>query len=69
MKRIQSACLEQTNLLETREEYNQYLSRLKHRKTVYQVVSETEREDGGILVRIRKQYLQYDIGDYFDRKE
>jgi len=66
MKRIMHACLEQTNIFETREEYETYLAQLKRKKAVFKIVSETTREDGAVIVAVKKQYLHYDVGQYLD---
>lgn len=79
MKRILSACLEQTiqfqpkenqdcgpALEEARAEYARYRSLLERNRIRFQVVEETALPDGSILIRVRKQCNHYEIGDYFD---
>lgn len=77
MKRIQAACLLQTihfQLKEdvghaaavraVKEEMEHYKTQLKRRRTKFQVVEESEQPDGSWILRIKKQYNQYDCGEY-----
>ncbi|MGI5883478.1 MAG: hypothetical protein ACOX83_00765 [Candidatus Spyradocola sp.] len=79
MKRIVSACLHQTILFSSKEdlprewavravqeEYAAYRRQLDERKIPYRIVEETAREDGSILVRVKRQNNQYDVGTYLD---
>ena len=66
MRRLLHACLEQSNICETREEYQTYQEQLKRKKAVFKMVSETTRGDGAIIVAVKKQYLHYDVGQYLD---
>ncbi|MBS7315621.1 MAG: hypothetical protein KIG74_04340 [Clostridiaceae bacterium] len=77
MKRIQSACLNQTihfqmkeemehelAVLEVRAEYEQYRKMLDKKRVKYQIVEELPQPDGSLVIRIKKQYNNYDVGDY-----
>ncbi len=79
MKRIKFACLEQTihfmlkeevphniAVRGVEEEFSQYKAQLERNRTKYQIVEEKRLEDGSILVKLKKQYNQYDCGEYMD---
>ena len=79
MKRIQSACLEQTICFTAKDapaaaeaarltdaEYRHYLAQLDRSHTAYKVLEEQPREDGSLQIRIKRQYNSYDTGDYLD---
>lgn len=78
MKRIKAACLEQTIHFmlregswgdiakrEVKQEAEKYKSQLERSKTKYKIVDETEQEDGSIILKIKKQYNNHAVGDYF----
>ena len=77
MKRILAACLQQTVHFKlkdgvdpqlgarlVREEYETYKLRLERSRTRYQILEESTQPDGSIIIRIKKQYLDYDVGSY-----
>ncbi len=79
MRRVQSACLMQTILFGLKEDLPKsmaaqqvqkdveaYKMQLKRKHTPYQIVGETLREDGSVLLKIKKQYNAYDYKEYFD---
>lgn len=79
MKRIQAACLQQTIHFQlkddvahdeavrmVKEEYAHYRSQLVHRGIRHKILSEQVQPDGSIIIRIAKQYVHHDVGDYFD---
>ena len=79
MKRIQSACLEQTISFAAKDaptaaeaarltdaEYRHYLAQLDRGRTAYKVLEEQPQEDGSLLIRIKRQYNSYDTGEYLD---
>jgi len=66
MKRILSACMEQTQKFESEVELRAYLKKLERKRTAYQVVSQETQPDGSILVQLKKAYNDYSVGDYFD---
>ena len=49
-----------------REEYAAYLRQLDERKIRYRIVEETAQADGSILLKIKRQNNQYDVGTYLD---
>lgn len=79
MKRIKYACLEQTihfQLKEdlgrdlavraVREELTAYKNQLDRKQTKYKIEEEAELADGSIILRIKRQYNDYNVGDYLD---
>lgn len=79
MKRIKSACLLQTihfQLKEdiaraaaehaVREEVAHYKAQLERNRTTYKIEEETVQPDGSIIIKIRKQYNNHDVGTYMD---
>ena len=81
MKRIQYACLNQTIHFKLKEdiprewalrmvqdEYAAYKKHLIDRKIPHKILSEETKEDGSILIQIKRQVNQYDVGTYLDLK-
>lgn len=78
MKRIKSACLEQTVYFtpkdtgEGREaearavaaEVSHYKALLDRRRIKYEILSETAREDGSVVLKLKRQYNDYPVGEY-----
>lgn len=69
MKRIQSACLEQTILFEQPDELRHYKAELDRKRIPYKVLSESAQPDGSVLLRLKKRYNQYSLGDYLDDED
>ncbi len=82
MKRIKSACILQTLVfsqkddlglsLETilnqnRDELEKYKKTLERTGTRYQILDETQQQDGSLLIHVRKQYNdRIDVSEYFN---
>lgn len=79
MKRVKAACITQTLhfLLKedvahdyairlVNEEVKKYKSQLERNNTKYKILSETTREDGSIVIEIKKQYNSSPVGNYLD---
>ena len=79
MKRIQSACLEQTVHFElnkdiahseavslSKRELDSYKTNLERRHARFKIVEETTLPDGSFQIKIKKQYNSYDCGNYID---
>ena len=82
MKRVKSACILQTLVFSQKpemgyskeralkinhEEIEHYKSTLERSHTRYQITDASEREDGSIIVRVRKQYNdKADVSEYFN---
>lgn len=77
MKRIQSAVLHQVvhfqlkdgvpheaAVQEVQQEYQQYKENLERSRTKYRITDENIQPDGSIIIRVRKQYLDYETGSY-----
>lgn len=77
MKRIQSACLEQTlhfilkedlghgeAAAAVRKEVDLYKRKLDQSRTQYRIVEETVQPDDSIIVKIKKQYNHHSCGAY-----
>ena len=79
MRRIKSACLEQTvhfqlkdgvphdqalRLME--EEYGAYKQSLARRHTKYKLLEEQRRQDGSLIIKLIKQYNDHDCGTYLE---
>lgn len=65
MKRILSACMEQTQRFESEMDLAAYLKKLERKRTAYKVVSQQVQPDGSVVVEIKKAYNNYSVGDYF----
>ena len=79
MKRIKSACLQQTlhfmlkedlrhedAVRSVKEDLAAYRLQLERSRTRYRIDSEEEQPDGSIIVKIRKQYNSYDCTPYMN---
>lgn len=79
MKRVQAACLEQTIHFQLKEELGHaaalravaeevagYKQQMERKHIKYKVVEETTLPDGSVLLKIKRQYNSYDLGDYLD---
>lgn len=66
MKRILSACLQQTIRFETRQEFEEYTAQMNRKSRNYRVDSVAEEPTGSVVVQIRKQYNDYQPGTYLD---
>jgi len=78
MKRIKYACLDQTIHFQLKEdlvgheaaaravkdELEQFKAQLEHKHTKYKVIEETVQPDESIILKIKKQYNDYECGDY-----
>ena len=81
MKRVKAACILQTlvfmqkedcglsknSIIETNQrEFEHYKQTMENTRTRYQIISQEEREDGSLVVRVRKQYNdKADVSEYF----
>ena len=82
MKRIQYACLNQTIHFKLKEdipeewaqrmvqdEYKAYKEHLRVRNIPHKILSEEVQQDGSILIKIKRQVNQYDVGTYLEQQE
>ena len=81
MNRVKAACILQTlvfmqkedcglsknSIIETNQrEFEHYKQTMENTRTRYQIISQEEREDGSLVVRVRKQYNdKADVSEYF----
>lgn len=79
MKRVLAACLNQTVHFQlkddivhdaavkyVKEEYAGYKAMLEHNHIQYKIVDEKVQDDGSIVIVIKKQHGDYDVGTYLD---
>lgn len=79
MKRVKAACITQTLhfLLKedlgrdyarklVQEEVKKYKDGLERSRTKYKILSEETKEDGSVVIEIKKQYNTSPVGDYLD---
>lgn len=66
MKRIRSACLEQTLKFENESDLQLYLSGLARRRTKYRLVDRKDMPDRSVVVKIIRDYNNYPLGEYLD---
>lgn len=71
MKRITSACLEQTirffdatGNIRPEDELEQYKKKMDRRNTRYEILETNKQEDGSIIIKIKKQYNTYSTEGY-----
>ena len=71
MKRITSACLEQTirffdatGTIRPEDELEQYKKKMDRRNTRYEILETNKQEDGSIIIKIKKQYNSYSTEGY-----
>lgn len=79
MKRVKAACIIQILHFQLKEdldheyavkmikdEVDKYKKSLEKSKMKYRILSETEQEDGSVIIEIKKQYNQSPIGKYLE---
>ena len=79
MKRIKAACLEQTIHFMLKEdfpheeavqavqaEFAHYIAQMDRNRTRYQILEKTEQPDGSLVVKLKRQYNNYDCSPYMD---
>ena len=71
MKRITSACLEQTirffdatGTIKPEDELEQYKKKMDKRNTKYEILETNKESDGSIIIKIKKQYNTYGTEGY-----
>lgn len=67
VKRILSACLNQTLSFETQRDYRIYLDGLERKQIPFQILEKTARGDGSLLVRMKRAYNNYPVGSYLEQ--
>jgi len=79
MKRVKAACIMQTLHFQLKEEVGhdyavnlvkedveRYKKQLERARTKHKILSETEQQDGSIIIEIKKQYNSSPLGSYLD---
>ncbi len=77
MKRVKAACICQTLHFMRKEELGQteasvqeevarYKQSLDRSRTQYKILEETVQPDGSVLLKLKKQYNQSPVGEYFN---
>ncbi|MDR3332076.1 MAG: hypothetical protein LBT08_05550 [Synergistaceae bacterium] len=66
MKRILSACLEQTIKFESEEEHQAFIANLNRKGVKHKVVGAKSQPDNSVMVKLIRDYNRHPIGDYFD---
>lgn len=66
MKRIVSACLEQTQHFESETDCQSYLRTLQRKHIKYKLLEKGMEQGGNVFIRIQREYNGYPIGDYFE---
>ena len=64
MKRIIGACLEQTQILDTKEDYQTYIRGLERKRIHYKILDKQTRPDNTVVVQLLREYSNYSLGDY-----
>ncbi|MGM9522803.1 MAG: hypothetical protein ACI3VU_00120 [Faecousia sp.] len=77
MKRVKAACICQTLHFMRKEELGQteasvqeevkrYKQSLDRSRTQYKILEETLQPDGSVILKLKKQYNQSPVGEYFN---
>ena len=79
MKRVKAACICQTLHFMLKDdvehsyavsmadaEVAHYKASLEKSKTKFKIIDEAKQADGSVIIKIKKQYNQNDVGDYLD---
>ena len=66
MKRIVSACLQQTQRFESETDYQSYLRTLQRKHIKHKLLEKGTEQDDSVFIRILREYNGYPIGDYFE---
>lgn len=66
MKRVLSACLQQTIRFESRQELEEYKKQMDQKGKTYRIDTEQDESTGSVVITVRKQYNEYRVGEYLD---
>lgn len=79
MKRVKAACITQTLHFLLKEDYGhdyavkmvkeevaRYKKQLENNGVRYKILSETEQQDGSVVIEIKKQYNSSPVGSYLN---
>ncbi|MDR1510052.1 MAG: hypothetical protein LBS53_10470 [Synergistaceae bacterium] len=66
MKRIISACVEQTQKFETENDLERYINSLARKRIKYKIVDRKQDSDNTVMLKIIMQHSNFPVGDYLD---
>lgn len=66
MKRIISACLEQTQKFESEDSYQAHINSLERKRIKYKIIDKQTQPDNTIIVKLIRDYGEYFVGDYLN---
>jgi hypothetical protein len=66
LRRITSACLEQTLKFESEGGTQTYINRLNRKGVKYKIVDKQTGSDNFVTVKIIRDYSTYPVGDYLN---
>lgn len=66
MKRVISACLEQTLKFGGEDEFQIFFGRRDSRQTKYKIVEKKVQPDSTIVVKILREHSTFPVGDYLN---
>lgn len=69
MKRIQSACVEETLCFENSVYCENYLRTLNRKHVKYRILERKQEEDGYVVLCIKRDYNGYPVGDYLEEEK
>ncbi|MDR0924273.1 MAG: protein pyrBI [Hungatella sp.] len=66
MKRIISACLEQTQRFESEISYQAYIESLECKRIKYKIIDKQIQSDNTVVIKIIRDYNSYPVDGYLD---
>jgi len=66
MKRIITACLEQTIKFEPKSDFENYKNDLDSKNVKYVILEAKEEGQDTVVVKLKRQYNSYPCGDYMN---
>lgn len=64
MKQIESACLAQTLIFDTFDEWEKYKKQMERKRVCFKTEQTERSEDGCVTVQMRRSYVHYPTGEY-----
>jgi hypothetical protein len=66
MKRVISACVEQTQKFETEKDLESYINSLERKRVKYKIVDRKQGSDNTVMLKVIMQYSSFPVGEYLD---
>jgi hypothetical protein len=66
MKRVISACVEQTQKFEMEKDLESYINSLERKRVKYKIVDRKQSSDNTVMLKIIMQCSDFPVGDYLD---